>query len=208
MWKYDHSALIVFLSLLLLVDKETGVYTCGRFQLAEITGIKPTTNYHALLRLQKAKIVTLMSDNKKTTVRICNWKKYQGNDDSTSDNKVTTNRQQSDTKQELRIKNKENSTNVELATYGKPEINKMFNYWQEKTGVAITARATINRRACNNLIKKYGDEKLRKLIEGVAMAQGDQYAPRIADFAQLQSKVDELIVWGKRKTTKKGTIKI
>lgn len=90
----------------------------------------------------------------------------------------------------------------------KPEIDELFNYWQEATGLTITARLQANRYACNNLLKKYGDDKLRRLIDGVAMTQTDQYAPRIADFTQLQSKTNELILWGKKQTIKKGTIKI
>lgn len=101
------------------------------------------------------------------------------------------------------------TTNVVAEAYGKPEINELFTYWQETTGLAITARTVPNRRAASNLLRKYGSDKLRRLIDGVAVAQSDQYAPRIADFTQLQNKADELILWGKKKSTnQKRTIKI
>lgn len=89
---------------------------------------------------------------------------------------------------------------VKPPAYGNPELNEMFDYWQQTTGLAITARTVPNRHAASNLFKKYGAERLKRLIDGVAAAQSDQYAPRIADFTQLQNKVDELILWGKKKS--------
>lgn len=80
----------------------------------------------------------------------------------------------------------------------KPEINDMFTKWEEITGVAINGQQQANRRACSNLLKKYGHEKLIQLIGGVSKAQGEQYAPQIANFVQLQSKVDSLILWGRK----------
>jgi hypothetical protein len=88
--------------------------------------------------------------------------------------------------------------------YGKPEINEMFDYWQEVCGYDITSNRQKNRNACKNLIKKHGAEKLQQLIRGVAMSQDDQYAPRISDFAGLQSKLNDLLVWGRRQGAKHG----
>lgn len=83
--------------------------------------------------------------------------------------------------------------------HGKPEINEMFSYWSAQVGYDIEARKQANRNACNNLLKKYGAEKLKRLIEGVSMAQNDRYAPNIADFSELQQKTNTLIAWGKKK---------
>lgn len=102
------------------------------------------------------------------------------------------------------ITEEEITTNVVIEasaslTYGKPEINEMFLYWEEKTGVGIVSNVKRNRNACNSLFNKYGDEKLRQLIDGVALANEDQYAPRIADFTDLQGKLNQLLAWGKRR---------
>lgn len=86
-------------------------------------------------------------------------------------------------------------------SYGKPEINEMFEYWNKKLGYEVIAKKQSNRNACNNLLKKHGKERLAKLIDGVALAQSDQYAPRISDFSSLQAKLNELMVWGKQKST-------
>ncbi len=93
--------------------------------------------------------------------------------------------------------------------FGKTEINNLFEYWKQKTGVGIASNVQRNRNACNNLYRKYGDEKLRQLVDGVALAQSTAYAPRISDFCELQSKLTQLLTWGKsRETTQKRTIKI
>jgi hypothetical protein len=91
------------------------------------------------------------------------------------------------------------TTNVvgETPVYGKKELNDLFNYWEEKTGVGIASKRQANRNACNNLYKKMGAEKVRQLIDGVALAQNDQYAPRICDFCDLQAKLTQLLTWGK-----------
>lgn len=88
----------------------------------------------------------------------------------------------------------------ETPEYGKSEINELFDYFKEKTDIEITSKQQMNRNACNNLIKKYQVEGVRRLIDGVAEAQKDQYAPRISNFIQLQSKLGDLLYWGKLKS--------
>lgn len=108
-----------------------------------------------------------------------------------------------------------NSTNVELAKaekpniqekeYGNNEINNLFNKWNKTTGYAITSRIQLNRKACWNLYRKHGQEGIDTLLRGVAMAQQDQYAPRISDFVDLQAKLNQLLLWGKN-SKKKGAM--
>lgn len=111
------------------------------------------------------------------------------------------------------ITEEEISTNVLIGetpeVYGKPELNSLFNYWEQCTGVALTAKRQANRNACNNLYKQWKLEGVRKLIDGVALSQQDQYAPRIADFCDLQAKLNQLMTWGKAKqTNQRKVIKI
>ena len=104
-----------------------------------------------------------------------------------------------------------NSTNVldvPSKVYGKPEINELFDYWQSKTGLAIQSRVKENRNACNSMLKKHGVDKLRLIIGGVAQAQGEKFAPQISNFIDLQSKLDALLVWGRKQQAIRGTIKI
>lgn len=98
-----------------------------------------------------------------------------------------------------------NTTDVVLGAdapvrYGKPEINELFDYWAEQVGYEIQSRIQANRRAASTMLKKHGADKLKQLIKGVALAQKDRYAPRIADLSQLQQKQNDLIAWGHKQT--------
>lgn len=95
-----------------------------------------------------------------------------------------------------------------LPSYGKPEINDLFEYWAQQCQFNIESRVQANRRAASNLYKKYGTEKMHRLIEGVALAQNDRFAPSIGDFCELQQKLPALIVWGKRKMVVSGVEEI
>lgn len=96
---------------------------------------------------------------------------------------------------------KRSTTNVVGANapivYGKPEINDLFSYWKLTTGLEIQSQTQANRRACNTLLKTHGAEGVRKLIDGVALAQTSEFAPRIANFVILQKRLDDLLVWGR-----------
>jgi len=144
--KRDHNAKIVFITLLLLVDRKTGIWEGGRFQLAEHCGLKPTTFYAASARLIKAKMMTLRSNNKYSTYLVSNWSKYQGNGDSSDDNKMTTRRQQDDTL--TRSKEVKNNPHVELIKF------------LEKQPTIHNPKAFLN-----SLIKKYGDKHIHKLLQ-------------------------------------------
>lgn len=104
-------------------------------------------------------------------------------------------------------------TNVSIGeispeTYGKAEINQLFEVWEQTTGLPITSNQTKNRYACNNLIGKYGVDGVEKLIRVVEKAQTDRYAPRVADFCDLQAKLNQLLVWAKGKARSSSVISV
>lgn len=104
-------------------------------------------------------------------------------------------------------------TNVSIGevspeTYGKAEINQLFETWERTTGLPITSNKTKNRYACNNLIGKYGVDGVEKLIRVVEKAQTDRYAPRVADFCDLQAKLNQLLVWAKGKAHSSSVISV
>lgn len=103
----------------------------------------------------------------------------------------------------IKVIESKNGTNVPLAQKPKmpsKDIDDLFMYWQEKTGMPISSRIKANRYAASNLLRKHGAAKIRQLIDGVAIAQTDAYAPRISDFSDLQSKLNALLVWGKTRS--------
>lgn len=89
-FKHDLYAWRVFETLLMLADRETGQWTGGRIQLGANAGLKPITAYMASIRLVKANLITLSSNNKFSTFSICKWKEYQALGNSVDNNAVTT----------------------------------------------------------------------------------------------------------------------
>lgn len=96
-----------------------------------------------------------------------------------------------------------NSNSNKDSNKSNSEINDIFSLWEEVVGYKIESNQQKNRYACSNLLKKHGKDKLEQLLRGVALTQTDKYAPRISDFVSLQSKLSELLAWGKRQTSTK-----
>jgi len=88
------------------------------------------------------------------------------------------------------------------------DIDHLMEYWEITVGYAIQGKKQANRYACNNLIKKLTVAGVEQVINGVALAHGDKYAPKISDFCSLQSKLNDLILWGKNYGNNKNFIKI
>lgn len=208
-FRYDLTAWRVFEVLLLIVDhsgNNRGKWRGGRKRLAELCGINESTVYKALVRLgpDGAKMVTTENHGRYGLYRVNNWDKWQG-DKPSGNSKVTAQEQHGNSQvtlieEDKNVNNEENSSNELLAEpvrMGKAEINKMFDEWREITGLSIQSKIKANRYACSNLLKKHGEARLQKLMRMVAAAQESEYAPRISDFSELQSKTNELLVWVK-----------
>lgn len=100
-----------------------------------------------------------------------------------------------------------NSFNKELAvsheaagppeSFGSPGVNQLFRLWEQMVGYPIASRVQQNRYAASNLLKKLGLDKITQLLEGVRLVQGDRYGPRVADFCDLQAKLNALLAWGR-----------
>lgn len=119
----DSTSFHIFIWILMSVDYKSGKMISGRFWASSLLGINPNTYHKALQRLEKKyDLVTLSSNNKNTTVIVKNWSKYQSDDNTISNNKVTTNYQQSNTNQEI----KEIRNNI----YDSNEI-KIFSFFKE-----------------------------------------------------------------------------
>ena len=88
----DNTALLVFIKLLVRVNRLTGSYTTGRKKLANICNLNPSTLYSALKRLEASTIIRQQSNSASTTIYICNWWKYQQDvNTSSSDRRVAVN---------------------------------------------------------------------------------------------------------------------
>jgi hypothetical protein len=126
----------VLIVLLSICDYETGQWSGGRFQLAELVREKDSLTYYLVRRLQTLGILTLKSNNKFTTISIVKWKEYQSESNTSvsqqTNNKLTTNSQQTNTlirSKEIRSKEVKNKTidNTQLS-----ELQKQFPTKQVK----------------------------------------------------------------------------
>lgn len=92
--RFDPTAWRLFETLLLLVDRTSGEWSGGRRQLASFDGsLTEATIYKAQKRLQKSGMIEVLSNNKYSTYRICNFAKFNDN----GNNEVTTKSQPSNT---------------------------------------------------------------------------------------------------------------
>lgn len=211
MWRRDHTAMYVFLTLLALVDRETGTVTLGRSQLAHLTGINESTIYKASLRLKRGEMVNTKSNSQYTEYRICNWSKYQSDGNSQSTNEVTAKYQQSNTKQEVRSKKREivRDTNVSVASPQKidrrnPELQELIDH---AATLHFPLQGTIraNRFAAAILLKKRGLDHAKRLVEAAVAAHGKDFAPNISDFPQLNRKQGDLLAYFSKQKGKENS---
>lgn len=206
----DEKAYIVFTKLLLLVGQSKGQWSGGRLQLAELMDMNPNTLYKVLKRLEGQQLITTNSNNRYTVYTICNWHKYQTSSNSQNKNEQLRGNSAVTTREHSNKNKNKNKNSIDKSIgalrFGNSGINEMFDFWEKQLGYKIDARVQQNRRACSNMLKKHGDEKLKQLVQGVVAAQQDQFAPRISDFAELQSKLSQLLVWGKSRAQKSVTL--
>lgn len=85
------------------------------------------------------------------------------------------------------------------------DITHLFDYWEEIVGFRITSDLKKQRKYASDLIKENPIPAIEKMINGVAMASKDQFAPRISNFRQLYYKWDELKGWGQRTMSKQAS---
>lgn len=83
--------------------------------------------------------------------------------------------------------------------YGEPVVNDLFDFWLETMGGPINSRVKANRRAAWNLAQKHSKETLEQMIQLARVAFYNDYAPRIADFVDLQSKWQQLRLWSEKR---------
>lgn len=154
-FNHDLTAWHVFEVLMVHVDRHTGSWRGGRFTLAGLCHMKDTTVYKALKRLEKAKMVTLDSNSKYTTIYLCKWDSYQPSGNSASNNIVTTEGQRSNTITIRKKKEERNKNNSLLST-----IIAIINPKEKPTDT--------RQRKLNTLSKDYTDEEITSAAKAFA----------------------------------------
>lgn len=98
---------------------------------------------------------------------------------------------------------------AEPQEFGNKEINDLFRIWEDKLGFKVDTKVKQNRYACQRLLKSRGFENIVKVLDVLAEAQQDQYAPTIYNFMDLADKWNNLGVWYHKKLItkkKKGVV--
>lgn len=99
----------------------------------------------------------------------------------------------------------ESAEPIKRESYGKSDINAMLSLWESKVGTLV-GHEQANRRAVYNLLrnKKVGREKLERAVDFIAETKTERFAPRIADYAELQSKWNALSDFKRRRDAEKA----
>ncbi len=183
----DNTAFLVFAKLLIRVDRHTGSYRTGRFKLAHICNLNPSTLRDALKRLEAATIIRQQSDSRATTIFICNWTRYQQEDDS----RTSGRRRTDDTKQEKKEKeNKKEIYKEKKLSVADPFI-ELNQYWSDLSGRKMSDNKTA-RAELKKILQNYTIEEIRYAIKGAVYFQGKSYKPQVLSFSSLYKKWDDL----------------
>lgn len=162
----DPTAAFLFITLLMLVDSDTGSYDGGRHMLAKRLKLKPTTCYQALKRLERCTMVELSVNARYTQITVVNWHLYQRS--------MNAQRTPDDTNKE-----KERyigSTNVEPSS---TQVDNQALFYQlvKLLGFTEQVQYTPERQKKLKLrLRRYSHDQLRqaaKTIGGDPFLQGD-----------------------------------
>jgi hypothetical protein len=198
---YDDTAWKVFETLLLLVDRKTGSWSGGRYQLEKHCGnIKATTIYKAISRLKKAEMVTLDSNTRYSVISICKWSEYQGNGNTLSNTPSNTS---SNTPSNTLTRSKEvrskNNSNVELHSQYQPlheSICKLFGKNTNQYKLTDKRRKILSTR-----LKDTGKENIIKACEAISKSSfhmGDNPRCWIADPYWCLQSVEKAEEWSSK----------
>lgn len=200
-----------------LTKLKHGRCTAGNLALAELCGASARGVQNSLTRLEQSGWVrrVFAPNNPMARVEVLCLvsfaAKLSSNDDkarANEDIQLSSNDDQNKSIYKKSIKKEPTKVGATPVRAKRADIDDIFSYWQEKTGIPITSRIKLNRYACANLLRKYTDQGLRRLIDGAADALEDQYAPRISDLISLQARVNDLLAWGRKRQSVRGGVAV
>lgn len=180
-----------------------GEFSASLAELSDVFHLPKSTVRNVIERLKSESRIGTRTDKQKTIYSICNYAKYQDVPaQSKAHERHTTGTREAhvtDTKRNKEIKNIDTKVSNSMAIKKSPraDIDELFAYWEMTTGIPISSNQQKNRYAVSNLLKKHGIEAVKRYIDGVNFAQQTAYAPKISSFVALQSRLDDLLVWGK-----------
>lgn len=184
MWQHDINASHLFLTLLMLADRN-GAWSGGRLQLQAFSGIRGSTIYKCLKRLETAQMVTLSSNKRFSTIVICNWSKYQADGNRSGNSSVTTTEHERNTLTRIRIRKRNIKEKSEL----EKTIDE-FKAMRKTTRKPMTDAAETRLRS--KLEKLYpGNEamQIESLGQSILNSWSDVYEVKQSDVHKRKSTV-------------------
>lgn len=79
----------------------------------------------------------------------------------------------------------------ESKQYGNKDVNELMDYWKERTGIEPSSNKS-NRNSCSTLIKQRGIDGAKKVVDLIAKAMTEQYAPKVSSFNELYGAYGKL----------------
>lgn len=157
------------------ITLESGQLITGRKYLSQNSGFAESGIESVLAMLEKEQQIRQQKSNKNRLITIIQWEKCQQKEQQT-DNKVTTNRQQSDTyKKGKNVKNDDNvkktltKVNEPMASYGNEDVNKVLEALKLKVGISDFADSQkwqrIHGKNIHNLLVKIGREEFSRRLD-------------------------------------------
>jgi hypothetical protein len=164
-----------------------GQLACGRFKLAALSGLHPSTVYRKLMLLEKLKILNIKSNNHFSIITITNYGKYQ-----TPQEKAEQQIEQPMNNQRTQSNKDNNINNINtLQPKVADQANQVLDVFYKINPLIKYQNKTI-RKAANDLINKLGLEKTIKAAEYAVSIQVDKYAPTITSPTELLNKYGQL----------------
>lgn len=173
-------------------------------RIAEIAGVSRSTAYSVVKKLIDIDMVQMVVHTKSTGAKFCAFvvtKDDLDDQKSLSGEAIDLVEYEHVSVQRNRVAVKNSADPQD--DFGDEAVKVLFDYWNAQTQLIISSGRKANRRAAWNMAKKHGIEEVKMMISIAARAKYDDFGPRIADLAGLQSKWNELRLWAERKANEK-----
>lgn len=136
-------------------------------------------------------VENLGSDGRHRRIRVAKFRQSEWQDSSCQDGEILPHNNKEENKEY--ISTKVDSEEPKKTEYGNHEVNALLELWEHETGLTANM-GKANRMAAYNLIRKKGFDGAKAVVElvGRAIHSGDQFAPRVASFRDLQGQYEKL----------------
>ena len=192
------------------IKLQPGEFLTGRKVAAEELDISEQNFRSAMKYLISTNRLTSRSTNRFTVYSIVNWEEYQIDDEKVT-SKVTkkvTNKQPP-TNQPVttnnNVKNVKNDKNTTVGTANADPVNEVMKVFYE-INPTISFSNPFNRKAADELIKRFGVEKTVQIAQLAVSVQGQDFAPVITTPGKLRDKLADLRVFIQRQGGGKSNV--